>query len=178
MQISKAALLALCVSLGLGACASRGPDRPPPRGAEGPQRSGFEGFAVKPVALIIASMDADGDRRVQMDEFENGVQLEWQALSVGAKPGALVFANWSKDALGAPDALPSFITFDRNLDGVISEEEFSGYLFRLFAEMDRNSDKAIDRSELVFRIERQQGPGMGEGGGRPPGGGGGRPPPR
>lgn len=190
MQRVKIYAATLCAAIGLVACASGGDrrDGPPSRGerGDGPQRTGYAGFAFKPVSFLIASMDVDADHRVEISEFEAGVQSEWASLLSAGSPGALNYAKWSKRVLGAADALPSFITFDRNLDGQISELEFTDYLSKQFVSLDANSDDVLEASELVFRIEQQSGRGgdqagqgrgqrggggnggRGEGGGRPP----------
>ena len=187
--------LALCAAITLTACASSGPDRrdrpdrgdrSAQRGGDGPQRTAYEGYAAKPIAILLSSMDADGDHRIEIAEFEAGVAKEWSAFSTGGQTGALSYAKWAKQVLGAADALPSYITFDRNLDGAISELEFTDYLSKQFVALDANSDDVLETSELVFRIEQQRRRGgeqadqargqRGGGGGR--GEGSGRRPPR
>ena len=188
--------LALCAAITLSACASNGPDRRDrpdrgdrggQRGGEGAQRTAYEGYAAKPIAILLSSMDADGDHRIEITEFEAGVEKEWTAFTADGQTGALSYAKWAKQVLGAADALPSYITFDRNLDGTISELEFTDYLSKQFVSLDANSDDVLETSELVFRIEQQRvrggdqaGQGRGQrgggGGGRGEGGGGNRPP--
>lgn len=186
MQNTTKLALALCAAITLSACASSGPDRRDrpdrgdrggQRGAEGAQRTAYEGYAAKPIGLLLTSMDANADHKVQIAEFEAGVKKEWTSFTSDGQTGALSYAKWAKRVLGAADALPSFITFDRNLDGAISELEFTDYLSKQFVSLDANSDDVLEASELVFRIEQQRGRGgeqAGQGRGQRGGGGGGR----
>ena len=161
----------------ISACAN-GPDRRPPRdGDRGSGQNSFEGYAAKPVTLLFVSMDRNNDVRISGDELVSGIDREWGDLMTRHPIGALEYGEWSAATLGSPDALPSFISFDRDLDGRLSELEFGDRLRAEFADLDKNSDGQLDRSELIFRIARptrqQQGGQQGRGGQE-----GRRPPPR
>ena len=127
-------------------------------------------------------MDANNDRVTTKAEFVAGVETEWAVFD--RSPSALSFADWSEKALGSRDASPTFMSFDRDFNGVISKSEFSTQLDSLFARLDKNGDGAVDRSEMIVAFaapegrgqqggQRGQRGGEGRGGG---GGGGGRPP--
>ncbi|MEM9178193.1 MAG: signal transduction protein [Pseudomonadota bacterium] len=172
-MLSAFALATLLIS----ACAN-GPDRRPPRGGDrGGEQSSFEGYAAKPVTLLFVSMDQNNDARISSDELLRGIDREWDLLTSRHPIGALEYGEWSAATLGSSDALPSFISFDRDLDGSLSELEFGDRLRAEFADLDKNSDGLLDRSELIFRISRparqQQGGQQGRGGQE-----GRRPPPR
>ncbi|WP_293611459.1 hypothetical protein [Ponticaulis sp.] len=159
------------------------PDGPPPGGAGAMRMNDMPtGFVARPVALLLTSMDRDGDALVSSEEFEAGLSASWDALNMNQtdRVGALVFAQWAEITLGSSDALPSRLSFDTNLDGIIDPTEFRSGLEREFEQLDANHDGILTRSELVIRLpERQfQQGGQGGGGSRGPGGGGGdRPPP-
>lgn len=163
----------------LAACAS-GPDKRPPRGGGGerPGAAAFQGQAMKPVALLFAAMDRDGDLIVDGQELIGGIDQEWQRFSDSGAARAIKFEDWALMTLGTRDALPSFAAFDRNLDGKISQQEFDDRIRGEFTELDKNGDGRLERSELVFRVSRpsRDEPSQGRGGGSGGGGGGGRPP--
>lgn len=176
MNTSKLLSALVLSSILLSACAS-GPERRPQRGGDrGGSQSGFEGFAAKPIALLFAGMDANQDLVVSGDELLAGIEREWSRLLTKRAVGALEYGEWSLDALGSAEALPSFISFDRDLDGRMSELEFGDRLRAEFRDLDKNQDGFLDRSELLFRVTRpsrneqgvQQGRGSQEGRRPPP----------
>lgn len=155
MNLPKLIPSLLLASLLLSACAS-GPDRRPQRG-EG--RSGgepsFEGYAAKPIALLFAGMDTNGDLQTSGAELIDGIAIEWTRIASKPAIGALEFGTWAEIALGSREALPSFISFDRDLNGRLSELEFDDRMRAEFAQLDKNTDGVLERSELAFRIARQ-----------------------
>ncbi len=165
--ISLFALLALALT----ACAS-GPEKGPRRGGErGGGDAGFEGYAAQPVTLLFAGMDQNQDLRIEGEELLAGINREWIRLSSAPSIGALEFGRWAESALGSADALPSFISFDRDLNGRLTELEFDDRLRAEFADLDKNKDGVLERTELVFRVTR---PSRGEQGGQQGGQQGGR----
>lgn len=151
--ITTASVLTMIGILFLAGCASGRDRRPPEKGARGGEAS-FEGLAAKPVGLLFVSMDNNGDTRVEPAELLTGIDREWERLSLPGATGALAFGQWSTSVLGSQDALPSFIAFDRDLDGVVSQTEFDLYLRQEFSALDTNGDGTLERSELVFRVTR------------------------
>lgn len=175
-HISAVALAGLLI----GACAS-GPDKRPPRGGErGGGEASYEGYAAKPIALLFASMDQRQDSEIDGADLRAGIAREWRHLSSAPRVGALEYGAWADVALGSAEALPSFISFDRDLNGELSELEFDDRLRAEFAELDKNSDGVLDRSELIFRIARPSRGDDRSGGAQGRGGqdSGRRPPPR
>jgi len=167
----------LASSLLISACASK-PDRRPPPGSNA---KSYQGMAAKPIGLLFTSMDQNGDSIVQAAEATAGITGEWTKLSARGDLGALNYAEWAAVSLGSEDALPSFISFDRDLNGRLSQTEFEDRLRTEFSDLDKNADSALQRSELIFTIapprqaqggeQRQRGGrggGGGEGRGRPP----------
>lgn len=159
---------------------TNGPDKRPPRGGDrgGGGQASYEGYAAKPVALLFASMDHDQDGVLDGADLRVGIAREWTRLSTSSAIGALEYGAWAEMALGSPDALPSFISFDRDLNGRLSELEFDDRLRAEFSEFDKNSDGLLDRSELIFRVTRPSRGEQGRGGQGRGGQDGRRPPPR
>jgi len=178
-QFFQAAPLFLTITaLGLTSCATK-PDRDrPPRGDDRLDRSArSSGTFIQPAALLFADMDKNGDRVTTRAELISGVQAEWDSFD--RSPSAMSFVTWSKTALGSTDANPTFMSFDRDFNGVISKSEFTAQFESLFKSLDKNGDGAVERSEMIVAFAAPQGrskPGdergqRGERGGR----GGGRP---
>lgn len=142
--------LFLCAS-----CASDARDRRgPPQERGGAGGTNYTGMAAKPISVLFASMDMDSDAVVDAAELALGTDVEWLRLSNGSSVRALGFEAWSIDVLGSSDTLPSFVAFDRDLDGAITSDEFSVRLRTEFSALDSNKNGRLERSELVFRISR------------------------
>ena len=182
MKISKN-LISLSALTVLAACASsperRGPS--PDQQDRGPAvRSGV---FVKPVGLLFANMDTNRDTVVTGAELAAGAKTEWSHFN--GNPSATGFMTWSQKSLGSTDAFPTFMSFDGDLNGVVTEIEFTDRLRQEFTSMDKNKDGQVTRSEMLVTFdaprsrerggERQQGGRGGRGGGGE-GGRGGRPP--
>lgn len=173
-------LLLIAAGLSLSACATK-PDRDrPPRGEDRQDRPArTSGTFLQPAALLFADMDADADKVTSRAEMASGIQAEWANFE--RNPSATVFANWSRRTLGSTDAKPTFMSFDRDFNGVVTKTEFTTEFETLFTQFDKNTDGAIDRSEIIIAFEapvgRAQRGGQREGRGeRGQGGrGGGRP---
>lgn len=164
MKHLRIASLLLLTSVLTVACASGGDRRPPRGGGErGGAQSGFEGYAAKPIALLFASMDENEDRFIDGGELAAGIEREWSSLQTERAVGALDYSEWSLASLGSPDALPSFVSFDRDLNGGLSALEFEDRLRAEFVDLDSNLDGVLSRSELIFRVTR---PSRGEQGGQ------------
>lgn len=167
----------------VGACASnRGPQPGrggPPPGADAGMRADLQGGLVaQPVALLFTSIDADANTVLTQAELAAATPSLWRSLDrqTAGNVGAIVYSEWAERHLGAEDALPNRISFDTNLDGAITEAEFTDGLLREFNRLDVNEDTQLTRAELLARMpERQMQPAGGRGG--PGGGDGQRPPP-
>lgn len=140
----------------LAGCASKGSERPPERrGAEAGSQQRYDGLVAKPISLLFATMDEDGDYAVTTEELASGLASDWAKLAADGAPRQISYAKWSKAALGARYALPGFLTLDRNGDGRLSEIEFTQYFQRQFTTLDRNNDARLDREELLFMMQSQ-----------------------
>lgn len=168
----------------IAACASR---QPPHGGSQGgppgggPLSASLDGGQIaRPIALLFTGMDTDHDRATDLAELAHGIAAEWASLPAdprGTVP-ALDISAWAANALGNPEALPNQISFDVNLDGRISQEEFAARLKAEFARLDRDHDGHLTRAEMLSDVpvrQRAQDGGSRPSGG-PPGGGSGRPP--
>ncbi|NNE57763.1 MAG: hypothetical protein HKN36_06610 [Hellea sp.] len=154
MKFSKLSLV-LPLVLVTAACSStperRGP--PPDQQARGAAQS--SGVFVKPVGLIFVAMDTNRDTVFSEDELTIGIPSEWSAF--GSNPSAAYFSDWSRKSLGSTDAFPTFLSFDANINGVVTSEEFSDRLRQEFASMDKNQDGRVERSEMLIAFEAPRG---------------------
>ena len=176
LQLSALALAA--ASLTLSACASKPERRGPPqdRGkSERPAKS--SGTFMQPIAALFIGMDTNQDNVVSTSEMELGAKSEW--ASFDRKPSATYFAQWSVNTLGSTDARPTFMSFDRDFSGTITQSEFTDQLEQEFQRLDKNRDGSLERSEMIVAFAAPQGNRSRKGGdekGRKGGKGGGRPP--
>ena len=170
----------------LTACASNSGDRrgpPPERGqSERPDRPArASGTFMQPIAALLSTMDQNNDKVISSAEFKSGVSQEWDGFE--QNPSAIRFSQWSLETLGSTDASPTFLSVDRDFNGVITETEFLEQMDLEFTRLDKDRNGLVTRSEMIVavaaRSERagQRGSGRGErgsgnGGGRGQGGGG------
>ena len=180
----RAGFLLLAVSaLTLSACATKNDRRGPPdrgdRAERGDRPARSSGTFLQPIAVVFAGMDANNDKVISRAEMQGGVSSEWAAFD--RSPSAAYFSQWSLKNLGSTDAMPTFLSFDRDFNGVISQGEFAEQLERSFGRMDKNGDGRLERSEMLIAFNaaegqrsRQGGEQGGRGGGGRGGGGGGR----
>jgi len=173
-----ATLFLIGTGLTLTACASNSDRRVPPDGGErgdrGPRQARTSGTFLQPAAILFAGMDLNNDKIISRAEMLTGVKSEWGSFD--SNPSATKFSAWSVKTLGSTDANPTFMSFDRDFNQVITETEFSA----------KNKDGKLERAEMIVAFqaptgraqggERGQGRGgQGRGGqGRGQGGGGGR----
>jgi hypothetical protein len=108
-------------------------------------------IVATPLAVAIAGFDRDGDMIVSRAEFEAGVarSLAMADANKDARVSLIELADWSEAALGNRGALPGQFDFDRDGDDSISRDEFTGLFETRFASLDKDTDKALRRSELV-----------------------------
>jgi hypothetical protein len=106
---------------------------------------------AEPVAMLIASFDADGDGRTTRAELAAGVRRTFDAIDAGrtGKLGYLAFADWAERWLGDRTALPSPFEVDTDGDDQITEPELLAALTAAFNRFDKNGDGAVTRAELL-----------------------------
>ena len=171
-------LSSVVVGIAMSACATepkrQGPS-PDRQGEKRPPRS--SGTFLHPIAVLMTDMDINKDKVVDRSELNSGIQREWDGFD--RNPSAIDFSRWSITALGSTDALPNFMNFDQDFNGVVTESEFSNQLESEFNRLDKNKDGRLERQEMIVSFQAQRGQSNGTGGqGRPQrgqrGGGGGQ----
>lgn len=106
---------------------------------------------VEPVAMLIATFDADGDARVGRAELAAGARRSFAAIDTAGSGaiGYIAFADWAERFLGDRHALPSPFEVDRDGDDRISAAELEAALGATFARLDRDRDGMLTRAELL-----------------------------
>jgi len=102
-------------------------------------------------ALVFTSFDTDGDLRISAAELEAGVQHEWSRADTSGDGTLqpLEFGAWTEAALGGNQLPPFRLDFDRNVDNVITAEEFTAELNARAADYDENHDTVLTRAEFL-----------------------------
>jgi hypothetical protein len=111
-------------------------------------------------ALLFVSFDANGDLSADAAEIEAGLAREFTRAD-SSRDGALQpieFQNWSNAALGGSQLGPYRLDFDRNVDNVITREEFDAEARARVRDYDSNEDGALVRSEFVRRVGQARPP--------------------
>ncbi len=108
-------------------------------------------MVVEPVAMMIATLDSDGDGKTSRAEMEAGVKRSYDAIDTAHQGsiGYLQFADWAERWLGDRNALPSPFDVDRDSDNRITLAELQAHFSRLFSRFDRDRDGAISRAEAL-----------------------------
>ncbi|MFS0772004.1 EF-hand domain-containing protein [Sphingomonas sp. 1P08PE] len=108
-------------------------------------------MVVEPVAMMMATFDADGDGETTRSEMIAGVRRSYEAIDTARKGsiGYFQFADWALKWLGDRNALPSPFDVDRDGDNRITLDELQAHFAKLFSRFDRNRDGAIDRAETL-----------------------------
>ncbi len=108
-------------------------------------------MVVEPVAMMIATLDADGDGETTRSEMIEGVRRSFEAIDT-AKKGSLgyfQFADWAEKWLGDRNALPSPFDVDGDGDNRITPAELQAHFAKLFSRFDRNRDGSVTRAETL-----------------------------
>lgn len=151
MSAKRLAVLA-CAAAGLAACAGGG------------GRGGASSDPIRALmsadALMFVSFDADGDLSVTGAEIDAGKAREF-ARADNNGDGSLApieFQNWSNSVLGGTQMGPYRLDFDRNVDNVITREEFDTEIRARVRDYDANEDGALARGEFIRLIGQARAP--------------------
>ncbi len=109
-------------------------------------------------ALLYVSFDADDDLRVTMAEIEAGVTHEWTRANTNGDGllQPLEFSAWSDSALGGNQLPPFRLDFDRNVDNVITQEEFRTEILGRATDYDKDEDGVLVRGDFVRQAPGQR----------------------
>lgn len=111
-------------------------------------------------ALMFVSFDADADLSVTSAESEAGIAREFARADANSD-GALQpieFSNWSNLVLGGSQIGPYRLDFDRNVDNVITREEFDAEMRARFGAYDTDENGGLSRAEFVRLVGQTRQP--------------------
>jgi hypothetical protein len=102
-------------------------------------------------ALMFVAFDADSDLSITNAESEAGIAREFARADANSDGSLqpIEFANWSNQVLGGSQIGPYRLDFDRNVDNVITREEFDNELRARFTTYDSDENGALARGEFV-----------------------------
>lgn len=128
---------------------------------------------VGPGALVFASFDRNSDGRITVEEIEAGAGLAFAAADKNGDGQISGFeqSDWAA-RIGSPtDVMANAMTFDIDLDRVVTKAEFTAGLKRIAAQIQPNGDLLY--TDLLRPLTR---PPAEQAGGSPTSGWGPRPP--
>lgn len=140
-----------CAALSLAACGG---------GREAQDRTAPIRALLSADALMMVSFDVNGDLSVSRDEAEAGYAREF-ARADSNNDGSLTpieFTTWSNLVLGGAQIGPYRLDFDRNVDNVITREEFDTEMRARFSAYDSDEDHALSRAEFVRLVGQARPP--------------------
>lgn len=108
-------------------------------------------LVVEPVAMMIATFDANGDGSVTRDEMRRGVAKSFAAIDTAnsGKLGYIAFADWAEKWLGNSNAMPGAYETDTDSDNQITLAELQAKFETIFTRLDRDKDGVLTRAELL-----------------------------
>lgn len=135
-----------CAGAALTACASGPLDRPR---ADEPLRA-----LMSADVMMFVSFDADGDLNVSTAELEAGMAREFARADTNGDGSLqpLEFQNWANVVLGGGQLGPYRLDFDRNVDNVITREEYETEIRARFTDYDEDENGSVSRTEFIRLI--------------------------
>lgn len=149
MSIRTVAFVA-CAALGLAACGGgrAAQDRAPIRAL------------LSADALMLVSFDTNADLNVTREESEAGFAREWTRADADGNGSLspIEFSNWSNAVLGGSQIGPYRLDFDRNVDNIITREEFDTEMRARFSQYDSDENGSLSRAEFVRLVGQARQP--------------------
>lgn len=115
--------------------------------------------------MVFVSFDANNDLSISEGELSAGLTREFARADVSGdgQLQPIEFQNYANAAMGGGHIGPFRLDFDRNVDNVITREEFDAEFRGRFGDYDTDESGALSRSEFVrlvgqARPPRQQRP--------------------
>jgi hypothetical protein len=110
--------------------------------------------------MMFVSWDANGDLAVSPDEINAGIAREF-ARADANHDGAIQpieFQTWSSAVLGGTQLGPFRLDFDRNVDNVITREEFETEIHARVRDYDSDENGSLSRGEFVRLVGQARPP--------------------
>jgi hypothetical protein len=110
--------------------------------------------------MMLVSFDTDFDLTVAGPEIDAGVAREFERADTG-RDGAvqpIEFQAWATNVLGGGQLGPYRLDFDRNVDNVITREEFETEIRARVGVYDQDQSGSLTRSEFVRLVGQARPP--------------------
>jgi hypothetical protein len=110
--------------------------------------------------MMLVSFDTDGDLSISAAEIDAGLEREF-ARADANQDGSIQpieFQNWGNLVLGGGHLGPYRLDFDRNVDNVITREEFDTEIRGRVSDYDGDENGVLARSEFVRLIGQTRPP--------------------
>lgn len=110
--------------------------------------------------MMFVSFDTDGDISISAAEIAAGLAREFTRADT-SQDGSLQpieFQNWSNLVLGGSQLGPYRLDFDRNVDNVITREEFDTEIRARVSDYDADESGTLTRAEYIRLIGQARAP--------------------
>lgn len=110
--------------------------------------------------MMFVGFDTNGDLSVSGDELTAGIAREFERADTNhdGQLQPIEFQNWANVVLGGQQLGPYRLDFDRNVDNVITREEFEHEIRARFADYDADENGALTRNEFVRVLGQARAP--------------------
>jgi len=148
----KRVLIGVAAAAALAACAS------------GPSRSSQADEPIRALlsadVMMLVSFDSDGDLTVTEAEVAAGLAREFARADSNADGSLqpIEFQNWANVVLGGGQIGPYRLDFDRNVDNVITREEFDTEIRARVSHYDEDESNTLTRSEFIRLVGQARPP--------------------
>lgn len=101
--------------------------------------------------MMFVSWDTNGDLSVSPDEIEAGINREFERADSNhdGRIEPIEFQAWQMAVLGGGQMGPYRLDFDRNVDNVITREEFANEIHARVRDYDTDENGSLSRAEFV-----------------------------
>ena len=101
--------------------------------------------------MMFVSWDTNGDLTVSADEIEAGITREFDRADTNhdGRIEPIEYQAWQNAVLGGGQMGPYRLDFDRNVDNVITREEFATEIHARVRDYDADENGSLSRSEFV-----------------------------
>lgn len=110
--------------------------------------------------MVFVSFDANNDLILTQEELTQGLAREFARADTNGdgQLQPIEFQNWANTALGGGQIGPFRLDFDRNVDNVITREEFESEFRARFNDYDTDENGSLSRPEFVRLLGQARAP--------------------
>lgn len=110
--------------------------------------------------MMFVSFDTDGDLNVTAAEIDAGLQREFTRADANGDGNVqpIEFQSWGTAVLGGGQLGPYRLDFDRNVDNVITRQEFDTEIRARVGDYDSDESGSLSRGEFIRLIGQARPP--------------------